>query len=134
MSNFACEIAFHDRSRNLLYYRKKTYAHWLEPFKNIELVKWSLEGNLAYFYEYSRNAIYDSVFLNLKEGYCYRINELEDNFQLVKSLHLRDREFSENIILEKLNDLKILKSELAIDYIDRGNQINKLFSQSSWHP
>lgn len=134
MANFACKIVFYNIDGSLIYYRKEALAHWLEPSKNIEVVKWSSEGNLVYFYEYKRNAIYDSVFLHLKDKYCFRIDELKNNVEIVKSLHLQDRKFNEEEVINKLQAKGLERQELIKDELSEENFFNKLLHHSKWHP
>lgn len=130
MSNFACKIAFYDTNNVLLYHRNDAFAHWLKPWKGINLVLWSKQGNVAYFYEYARNKIYESVFLNLKDNYCYRINEVEDNFAFVDSLHLKDREYDEEVVTKKMQDAGFKMHLLIVDKVTKRN----LFGINKWHP
>lgn len=156
-SAFGCEIAFFNINEQLIYHRSKVYAHELHNkdeieqarhqmelgkvtetlnSSSIEVVKWSIQGNIAYFLEhYSWNfeKIYESVFLNLKEEYCYRINEVKNNFKIVDSLHLKDREFNEHDVLEKLKSMGLQQEGLIKDEMPIGNFFN-LFSRNKWYP
>jgi hypothetical protein len=134
MSNFACRISFYDANGALIYYRHNTLAHWLEPWQKIELVKWSKQGNLAYFYEYQRNKVYESVFLNLKEKYCYRIDEMKNNFDIVHSLNLKDREFDEDEIISKLAGLDLPRHVLIKDKIMETNFLDNFLNRNRWYP
>lgn len=135
MSNFACKIAFYNIDGVLIYYRKDALAHWLEPSQNIEVVKWSSEGNLVYFYEYKRDAIYDSVFLHLKDKYCFRIDELKNDVEIVKGLHLQDRKFNELEIINKLQTIGLVRQELIKDILPKENLFNQLLhKKNSIHP
>lgn len=127
MSNFACLIAFYNMNGNLIYHRSSVMAHWLEPWNTIEVVRWSKEGDMAYMYEYNRNEVYESVFLNLSQQVCYRINELEDNFNLVNSLNIRNMSYDETSIIKKLQNLGYQSQPLIVDDLPKSS-LNK------WHP
>jgi hypothetical protein len=134
MSNFACKIAFYDIDGFLIYHRKDAFAHWLKPWQKIELVKWSSKGNMVYFYEYCRNIIYESVFMNLREKYCYRINEMNNNFEIVNALDLKDREFNEEVVIGRLEDLGLPRRELIKDQLSKRNIVDKLLDRNKWRP
>jgi hypothetical protein len=133
MSNYACKIMFFDIAHNLLYHRQNVLAHWLEPWQKIELVKWSKQGNLVYFYEYKRNEIYESVFVNLRDKYCFRIDEMKNNFEIVKKLSLRDREFNEHEVIAKLQGLELQPQPLIEDEV-QASYFDKLLNLNKWHP
>ncbi len=134
MSNFACRIAFYDINNLLLYYRHDTFAHWLKPFQSINLVFWSKQGNVVYFYEYARNKVYDSIFLHLQEGYCYRINEMQNNFAIVDSLQLKGMEYDEEDIIKKLQEHGLQRQPLIKDRIPGRDFFDRLFNRNKWYP
>lgn len=154
-SAFGCKIAFYDISEKLIYHRSKVYAHELhskeeiklayEEMKSrifnkrlendsIEVVKWSIQGNLAYFLEfYNRNyqTLFESVFLNLNEEYCFRINELQNNFEIVDHINLKDRLFDENEVIKKLENLGLQREEVIKDKVNK-NFLASLLTK--WYP
>jgi len=134
MSNFACRIFFCNMNNSLIYYRHNVLAHWLEPCQKIELVKWSKQGNVAYLYEYQRNEVYESVFINLKEKYCYRIDEMKNNFEIVHNFNLRDREFDEDEIISKLGGIGLQRQPLIKDEIPVANFLGRLLNRNKWYP
>ena len=94
------------------------------------------EGNVAYMLEYSHqnnDSIYESVFLDLSEFICYRINENRDEFRIIDSLELGDRNFEEKNTLGYLQNANIQKQPLIRDPI-AVNSISNLFGQNRWHP
>lgn len=134
MSNFACKIAFYNSDDQLLYFRNNTFAHWLKPWQTINLVIWSKQGNMAYFYEYARNNVYESVFLNLKERYCYRIDELQNNFVIINGLQLKDREYDEDDVVRELQNAGINQYPLIKDELPASSFLDRLFSKNKWYP
>lgn len=134
MSNFACKIAFYRANSTLIYHRHDTLAHWLEPWQKIQMVKWSRQGNMAYFYEYKRNEVYDSIFLHLDDNYCFRIDELKNNFEIVKSLNLIDTTFDTDSILEKFQSLGLQKHSIYKDELNSKSLFDKILGKSKWHP
>lgn len=134
MSNFGCKISFFDNNNQLLYFRNDTFAHWLKPWQTINVVLWSKQGNMAYFYEYSRNRFYESVFLNLRENYCYRIDEMQNDFAFVNSLYLQDTQYDENTIIKKLADKRLHQQPLIKDKLPRPGLFEKLFGINKWYP
>lgn len=147
-SAFGCKIAFFNLDNELIYHRSDVYAHELHSKKEIELehqkmergeisplklnnylilVKWSKEGNLACYLEHYRwnyKVLYESVFLNLADGYCYRIDEIVNEFKIVEELQIHYTEFDENKILAELQSLQLNKEEMIKDRI----------SGSKWFP
>ena len=154
-SAFGCKIAFYDISENLIYHRSKFYAHELHSKQEIELaceemklaifnkkledssikiVKWSIQGNLAYFlefYHWNYEKLFGSVFLNLNEGYCFRINEIENNFEIVNHINLKDRFFDENEVVKRLEDLGIQREDVIKDKVN-DNFLASLLNK--WYP
>lgn len=134
MSNFASKIAFYSTNGQLLYFRNSTFVHWLKPWQTINLVLWSKQGNMAYFYEYARSNVYESVFLNLKERYCYRIDELKNNFAIVDGFKLKDREFNEGDVIRELQNTGMNQHPLIMDELKKGNFLNRLLCRDKWYP
>ena len=156
-SAFGCEIAFYNNNSDLIYHRSKVYAHELhskeeiklarqemelgqfnekEESSSIEIVKWSIQGNFAYFLEHYRwnyEKLYESVFLNLKEQYCYRINELNNNFEIINTLNLKNRNYDEIEINKKLEILGFKPEEPIKDKI-QNNFFAHLFNLNKWQP
>lgn len=135
MSNFGSSIAFYKINNELLYHRSDCVAHWLEPCKVIEFVKWSRQGNLAYFYEYKRNEVYNIVFLDLGQIVSYRLdieNKLE--YEFFKLLNLSDREFDEEEIKNILLNKGIQPSEFYKDKIIIPTILEMIFKKTKWHP
>lgn len=157
-SAFGCKIAFYDINKNLLYYKKKTYAHELhnkreiayyreimeseKSFKNIpspkmEIVLWSSNGNVAYMLEFSRGSdrgFYWSVFLNLRERYGYRIDETQNNFKIVDELNLIDGKYDEEEVMKKLEELGLAKQPLIKDNIPKRSLLDNVLNINKWHP
>ncbi len=155
---FGCKIAFYDKNASLIYHRSEVYAHELhskeeiqlarqkmemgqlqenEEYGSIEIVKWSEQGNLAYFLEYTQQnykKLYDSVFLNLKEQFCYRIDELQNDFEIVDSLHLKNLDFDEMLILKRLENLGLKQQEPIINRVFGNNLYDRLFFHNQWFP
>jgi hypothetical protein len=130
----ACKIAFYRADGSLIYYRQNTLAHWLEPWQKIQVVRWSRPGNMAYFYEFKRNKVYDSVFLHLDGNYCFRIDERNNNFEIVKNLNLVNRTFNTDSICEKLQSLGLQKQSVYKDEPNTRSLVEKLLGRSKWHP
>jgi len=140
-SAFGCKIAFYDIENELLYHRKNHFAHelhtkeeteemiriineeryeLLKKTDSIELVKWSIEGNMAFFIEYFAS-IYgrtlEIIFLNLKNKYCYRINESEYEFSLISKIRPIDETYEEKKVEEFMNLFEIEREPLIIESI-----------------
>ena len=154
---FGCKIVFYDISNELVYHRKKVYAYELHdkeeiekgrkameagmPYneshtKKIELVRWSRQGNVAYFLEYfnwNDYNILDSVILNLKNRVCYRINELENHFQIIDQLKLEDGVFNENETIESLESWGVKPGIFFKDKIKKSG-LSSLISNNKWYP
>lgn len=118
-SAFGVRIAFFAIGGELIYNRNNYFAHELnskeeidemkklikneqydliKPKNNLEFVKWSKEGNMAYFLEYSNyyeHNYYESVFINLKQKYCYRIKEFNDATFVTSQINPIKEEFNE---------------------------------------
>ena len=133
MGNFVSRIAFFDINEKLIYHRKDAFAHWLKPWHQIEFVKWSRQGNMAYFYEFKINSIYDSVFLNLKDEISFRIDERKNDFAIVESLNLRNWYYDENEVLQKLESLKIFKRSLYTDPVNK-SLLDRIVNRNNWYP
>ncbi len=155
---FGCKIAFYTIDKKLLYYRKKTYSHELhnkkeiasyreimeagKSFRNVlppkmEIVLWSGKGNVAYMLEHYRgnyDELYESVFLNLRELYCYRIDEIRDNFKIVDGLELKDREYDEEEVIKKLEELGLAKQPLIKDNIPKRSLLDNVLNTNKWYP
>jgi len=117
--------------------RKKTFD--MKPKENLlDFVWWSLQGNMSYFLEYriGRNyqPIYNSIFLHLYEGYYYSIDECKNNFAIINNLKLKDREYDEEVIIKKLQDLGLKKYPVLKDNIFKRDFIDKLFNKNKWYP
>jgi hypothetical protein len=147
-SAFGSKIAFFNLNNELIYHRSRMYAHELHSKEEIELarqkvelgesdvnntdstlvlVKWSKEGNLAYYlehYQWNYKVLCESVFLHLADQYSYRIDETVNEFKIVDQLQLEDRKFEENKILAQLQSLGLNKEKLIKDGI----------SDSKWYP
>jgi hypothetical protein len=158
-SAFGCKIAFYTLDGELLYHHSKMYAHELHskeeinnlrekmelsqlnpPMKegdSIEVVKWSKQGNLAYFLEYyswNFDKVYESVFLNLKERFCFRIDEMKNNFEIADALNLHDRKFNEDEIINKLESLGLQHQELIKEKLQGINLLGNLLNRDKWYP
>lgn len=108
MANFASHIAFFTFDTKLLYYRKETYAHWITPDPNsakFYYVYWAEDVDVAYFFEYERDKIYDAVFLDFEKNRLFRLN-LERFEEEVEKMKL-DNMFSFSEVLRKLTELQI---------------------------
>ena len=118
-SAFGCKVAFYSIKNELIYHKNEFYAHELhtkeeienikdaikigrfdliKPQLNMEFVKWSIEGNMVFFWEYSSwNDLksFESVFINLREKYCYRVDEIENDSEVISKIRPIDREYKE---------------------------------------
>jgi len=117
--------------------KKKTFD--MKPKENLlDFVWWSLQGNMSYFLEYKigRNyePIYNSIFLHLYEGYYYSIDESKNNFDIINSLKLKDREFDQEVITKKLQDLGLKRHPVLKDKFFKRDFIDKLFNKNKWYP
>jgi hypothetical protein len=151
-SAFGCEIAFFDIEKKLIYRRSRVFAHELHgkavidferrqmelhtitttDKSTIQVVSWSKQENFVYFLEHKSGnykKFYESVFLNLKDQNCYRIDELKDNFKIVDSLNLNDRQFDENEILKTLQNLKLNTEVLFKDKVK-----HSFLNKTKWYP
>ncbi len=151
-SAFGCKISFFLAENNkLVYYRKGVFSHEIHSKEEIDrernnmrtegfqpqvkkatlnFVIWSLNGELAYFIEYrNHNEIktLESVILSPGEEYCYRINELVNNFAIVDQLNLTKPCFNEDIVLTQIHLLNIKKEPVKKDSI---SIIDSLFGKS----
>jgi hypothetical protein len=158
-SAFGCRISFFQKDTNeLIYYRSEAYAHELHDKEEIEIshhemqigqtkknekdgsimvVKWSKDGNMAYFLEYcetNNGNTYESVFLNLSERYCYRIDEVSNNFKIVNELNLQDREFKDAEVLKRLSDLGLFKQQLTAEGLPKRSLLDTILNRHSWYP
>lgn len=156
-SAFGCKVSFYDYNDYLIYYRSNVFAYEIHDkyvikaasqtlkldrssiaqFHGIDVVKWSIQGNVVYILEFlnkDETQIFDSVFINLKEQYCYRINEIENKFSLIDSLNLADRTFDENIVLQKLGKNNFRKEELIKDDPHPTSFFGEVLRSDRWYP
>ncbi len=150
-SAFGCKIAFYNDKQELIYYRKKFYAHELHSSSKIEQIRtrallnpesqnyergsikianWSNQGNAVYileYYQWNNTLIYESVILFLSKKYCYRINEMSNDFKIVNDLHIIDQPFDEDIIDNAFIDMRIKSEALNTDIIKKGLFCKKWF-------
>jgi hypothetical protein len=100
--------------------------------ENLQLAKWSIEGNLIYILEYSQTyRSYESVILNLKEKYCYRFPE--DNSDVEFSFtDLIDIQFSEKDVQERVKTIGIEKSCLIAEKFPPRNFLGLKIHK--WYP
>lgn len=149
-ASFGCKIAFFRIDNKLIFHNKNSYAHELhnkeeveairnqkviDPYStaSLELVKWSYEGNMCYILEYypSNEVIrYESVFINLKDSYCFRIDELINNHQIIDSLKLKDKNYNEESLIKTLIQFGVRKEALLCDPIKRF----QIFGKNRWYP
>lgn len=99
---------------------------------SLDFVWWSSQGNICYFLEYKVRKYskpqYESVFLNLQENYCYRIDEMQNDFAFVNSLRLQDRQYDEDTIIKRLADKGLHQQPLIKD-----NTPDWSFWKAVWH-
>ncbi len=156
-SAFGCKVAFFTIHDELLYHRRKMFAHELHDKselererqkmnsynfseqgdnKTIEIVRWSKGGNMVYFLEHlswNQNKVFNSVFINLKDKFCYRINELDNDFEIVTQLEIKNEFYDENEIEGKLNAYGFIKEKLIKDSIGNG-LFGGMFWRNKWYP
>lgn len=105
---------------------------------SLDFVWWSSQGNMCHFLEYKVREYskpqYESVFLNLRENYCYRIDEMQNDFAIVDSLRLQDRQYDENTIIKKLKDSGLHRQPLIRDKLPQTGLFEKLFGINKWYP
>ncbi|MDI9364465.1 MAG: hypothetical protein QM541_05910 [Flavobacterium sp.] len=160
-SAFACRCAFYRKTDGaLVYYNANALLHELHSKEEIDIkykqmmqkktfdvlpkeyllqfVWWSHQGNVCYFIEYEifdkRQPLYTSIFLNLKEENCYRINEMSNNFVIINGLKLRDKEFDEHSIIKNLDKFGIEKHQIKKDKAPRQSILNKWLKRDMWYP
>lgn len=101
------------------------------------MFKWSIQGNLVYFPEYYQQNyenLYESVFLNIEKQFCYRINELHNNFEIVTSINLNNLGFDEIFITEKLRNFGLRQQEPVRDKIAENHFFIRWFCHNQWYP
>lgn len=151
-SAFGCKIAFYNDKNELIYHRKDFYAHELHSLSEIEqmrtqtflaskshksnngdsirVVNWSKQGNAVYileYYHWNDVFIYESTILYLDKKYCYRINEMNNDFKIVNDLHIVEPFFDEDVIGNKLVSLGIKVEVLNLDSVKEGLLNKKWF-------
>lgn len=153
-SAFGCKVAFFSVKEELIYYNSKCFAHELhtkedvefnraavqsekyeliKPRESMEFVKWSVEGNMAFISEYNfYDKSIESVFIHLKELYCYRICEEENDFDIISRIRPIDQKYSEEEALGIMDSLDYIKQPLVTDEI-KHNGIFKFFGKK-WYP
>lgn len=153
---FGCRIAFFSIDGKLFYNRNKHYAHELHSEKEIQesltalqnglirtpqaeteplaFVKWSEEGNMAFFREYSLEgdfSFYEDVFINFSERYCIRLDTIKD-ILIINEINPIEFCFNENETTRLLDKYSAKKYPLIIDV--RINQWLNKFLFRRWHP
>lgn len=151
-SAFGCKIAFYNMKDELIYHRKKYYAHELHSndeikaekekvtlnIKNnllenqsLKFVSWSKQGNVAYFMEYQKmnfDVTYESVFLFFDKQYSYRINESKSDFKIIDELKVVEGIYDEHNLENQLINLGLVKQPLHLNKIRNG------FFTRRWNP
>lgn len=133
---FGCRIVFFSTNGTLLYNRNGNYAHELHSENEIAImnillesntisnenpqlkfVKWSAEGNMAFFREYSamgKFVFYEDVFINLSAKYCYRLDTVKDK-DVVEKINPIEMIYSEKTIVDLLDRLGFTQYPLISD-------------------
>lgn len=151
---FGSRIAFFSSDRKLLYNRNENYAHELHSEDEIarmntlleintirngntqlKFVKWSTEGNMAFFREYKsmgKLVFYEDVFINLLAKYSFRLDTIKDKI-FTEKINPIDEAFSEIEIINLLDENGFTQYPLITDskkqlWIDR-NVFNKWMPQ-----
>jgi hypothetical protein len=152
-SAYGVRVAFYTIDNILIYHRNKFYAHELhtkeevenmrdameqgkyyliKPSLTKEFIKWSIEGNMAFMFEYyswNHVKIFESVFINLKEKYCYRVNELENDSEIISQIRPIDQNYSEKQVILTMDSLGYAKEPLIVEEISSFRIFGK-----KWYP
>jgi hypothetical protein len=140
--NYGTEVVFYDSENSMIYHRDSLFAHQLKTESGqLEFVKWSLDGTLAYFFEYLRDEVYDDVFLDVDQKQCYRIKnkgmDIKNKNWLEKRNELLDS-ISSRTNLDIIQDVKTLDAIHEKPYLDKIKDrgiLQILFKGFKiWHP
>ncbi len=134
--NYFTKISFYDSNNKIVYHRQDCYAHLLSSDNFFGFVKWSKDGNIAFFYEYKAgpvpgDGIYHYIVLLLEENIVYRINISE--FEHSYFDNLLDNEFGNTQVMKQLLALNITGEECFTDKITI-HPIKWLTGVDRWKP
>lgn len=160
-SAFGCSAVFYNTTSNeVLYYNSKALLHELHSKSEImrglkslkeiksiesmpkdyslEFVWWSVQGNVCYFLEYTitenQTPKYESVFLNCREKYCYRIDETMDNSLRADDLNLEGMQFDEELIIRKLESHGLNRYDLIVNNLSSKERLLDFIGIKKWLP
>lgn len=135
MGNYGGKIAFYEKNKTLLYHRNDCIAHGIPPGEVIEFVSWSRQGNMAHFYEFKRNYIYDIVFLDFDNNISFRLNQLNnDEFKLFYDLNVIGKAYDEKVVRTILIENDIKQEAFYKDEIIKPTLLEMIFRKTRWYP